>query len=67
MATDVTKTGQITTVDNYKKYPEEYNSGSQESEMRKRLQIFRFGIRGPANIRKQNDAYKAVVGKKLNG
>tara|TARA_Y100000034_G_scaffold39000_1_gene47972 strand:+ start:144 stop:344 length:201 start_codon:yes stop_codon:yes gene_type:complete len=63
---DVTKTGEITTVDNYNKYPEEYNSGSQESEMRKRIKIFRFGIRGPANIRKQNASYKVVVGEELN-
>ena len=65
MANDVTKTSQITTVDNYNKYPEEYNSGDEETEMRKRIKIFRFGIRGPANIRKQNDAYKVTVSKKL--
>ena len=51
MANDVTKTGEITTVDNYNKFPEEYISGDDELELRKKFKLFRFGIRGPANIR----------------
>ena len=64
MANDVTKTGEITTVDNYNKYPEEFIEVEEDRVKFKTL--FRFGIRGPANLRKQNDAYKVTISKKLN-
>ena len=66
MANDVTKTGEITTVDNYNKYPEEYISGDDELELRKKFKLFRFGIRGPANIRKQNESYRVIVGRSFS-
>jgi hypothetical protein len=31
------------------------------------LILYRLGIRGPANIRKRNEAYKVTVGKTTNG
>jgi|GEM_PF-4986414 len=62
MATDTFKTGESNVIDNYNKYPEEFIDVADDREKFKAL--FRFGVRGPANIRKQNEAYKVTVGKK---
>ena len=56
MATDSFKTGQENVVDNNTKISEEFESTNN-------VLIFRLGVRGPANIRKRNEAYKVSVGK----
>jgi|19_taG_2_1085344.scaffolds.fasta_scaffold40550_2 hypothetical protein len=61
MATNVYKTGEEKVIDNYSKYSEEF---IEVADDRKKFKtIFRFGVRGPATIRKQNKAYKVTVGK----
>tara|TARA_Y100000310_G_scaffold147092_1_gene146350 strand:+ start:1036 stop:1215 length:180 start_codon:yes stop_codon:yes gene_type:complete len=57
MATDTYKTGQENTIDNNSRISEEFGSPNN-------VICFRFSIRGPANIRKQDEAYKVTVGKK---
>lgn len=55
MATDSFKTGKETVVDNNNRISEEYETPNN-------VVCFRFGIRGPTNIRKRNEAYKVTTG-----
>jgi hypothetical protein len=57
MATDSFKTDKETVIDNNSRISEEYETPNN-------VVLFRFGIRGPANIRKRNEAYKVTVTKK---
>jgi len=63
MATDTFKTGQENVVDNNSRIVEEYNTPSTEGTGTAKNVLFRFGVRGPANIRKRNEAYKVTAGK----
>ena len=67
MATDTFKTNQENVIDNNSRIVEEYNTPTSESAASAKVVLFRFGVRGPANIRKRNEAYKVTVGKTTNG
>ena len=64
MSTDSFKTDEVNVVDNNSRIAEEYNTPSTEGTAIENVVLFRFGVRGPANLRKRNEAYKVTVGKK---
>ena len=65
MATDTFKTGEENVIDNNSRIAEEYNTPSAEQTATEKVVFFRFGVRGPANLRKRNEAYKVTAGKKI--